>query len=267
MTDVGALFARPDSVPPEVTFANITEALGLPDGAHGDDVLRAVLQLRSTAHAAGGPIVIRLPYTRPPVTANEARNGAAHWSGQNKAKRNVAEAVVALVRQHQVPQLARVAVTLTWYAPDYGTRDCDGLYPMLKAVLDALTPPQDAIPKGAPTKAGTPRKTSKAAKLGAGIIPGDHASIVTSTTTAIVQGDPDPRIELTLQPLPAAPPRPARRRPTTPRRSRALSVSRLARHETADTDTLPTPRKAASGRTRRQYGPANAGRPTRQETR
>jgi hypothetical protein len=267
VTDVDALFARPDTVAAEITLANITEALGLPDDAHGDDVLRAVLQLRSTAHAAGGPIVIRLPYTRPPVTANEARNGAAHWSGQNKAKRNVAEAVVALVRQHQVPQLARVAVTLTWYAPDYGTRDCDGLYPMLKAVLDALTPPQDAIPKGAPTKAGTPRKTSKAAKLGAGIIPGDHASIVASTTTAIVQGDPDPRIELTLQPLLAAPPRPTRRRPTTPRRSPALNVSRPARRKTPALLALDDLCSPATGQVSPQNGATTRERPTRQETR
>jgi hypothetical protein len=161
------------------------------------------------------PIIIRLPFTRPPVTANEARGAAAHWTDQNTAKRTVAQAVLTLVRQARVPCLDRVAVTLTWYAPDYGTRDCDGLYPMLKAVLDALTPPQAAIPKGVLTKSGTPRQRPKAAKLGAGIIPDDHAGIVESTTTRIIQADPDPRIELTLHPLPALPPRPRRRRPAT----------------------------------------------------
>jgi hypothetical protein len=263
VTDVDALFARPDTVAAEITLANITEALGLPDDTHGDDLLRAV---RGLARHTEPVIVLRLPFTRPPVTANEARGSAAHWSAQNRAKREVAHAVAAVARQARVPRLDRVAITLTWYAPDYVERDCDGLGPMLKATIDALTPPQDAIPKGAPTKAGTPRKQPKAAKLGAGILNGDHASIVESTTTRIVQGDPDPRIELTLRPLPALPPRPPRRRATPRKPFRAQSVHRLPRHET-ETGTPRTRRTTRSGQASPQDGAATRERPARQETR
>lgn len=156
--------------------------------------------------------VIRLPYTAPPVTANEARNGKAHWRTQGKEKRSVEEATVAVVRAARVPHLDRVSVRLVWFAPDYIERDCDGLYPMLKAVIDALTPPRPAIPKGALTRAGTRRKTAQRAKIGAGIIDKDHAGIVVETATRIVQGSDDPRIELWLQPLEPLPPRPVKTR-------------------------------------------------------
>ena len=162
------------------------------------------------AHLDALPIVIRLPYTSPPVSANQARS-TAHWREQHRVKTAIAAAVVAAVRQAKTPTLQRVAVTLVWYAPDHKVRDCDGLYPMLKAVLDALTPPRPAIPPGARTLAGTPRKKPQAAKLGAGIIPDDRAEYVASTTTAIVQGADDPRLELHLQPLPALPARKPKR--------------------------------------------------------
>lgn len=175
-----------------------------------------------------GEYVLRLPFARPPVTANEARS-TAHWSKQHAAKVDVTEAVVRMIEADGVPPLDRVAVTLVWYSPDHGVRDCDGLYPMLKAVLDALTPPRPAIPKGAPTKAGTPRKKPQAAKLGAGIIPDDRAEIVASTTCRIVQADPDPRIELhllALDPLegwaPPTPPTP--RTPKVPKQREPRTV-------------------------------------------
>jgi hypothetical protein len=166
--------------------------------------------------AVPDPVKLRLPFVRPPVTANEARNGAAHWRIQGREKRAVEAAVVAVVRQARVPHLDRVRIRLVWFAPDYVERDCDGLYPMLKAVIDALTPPRPAIPRGAPTKAGPPRKTGMRAKLGAGIIAGDHAGIVVETATRIIQGSDDPRVELHLMPLPPLPPR----APTPRRRTR-----------------------------------------------
>lgn len=152
---------------------------------------------------------VRLPFTAPPLTANEVRQ--EHWSRQAAVKLEVAQAVVAVVKAAGIPQLDRVAVTLVWYAPDYGTRDCDGMYPMLKAVIDSLTPAKPAVPKGTLTKAGTPRKKAQAAKLGAGIIPDDRAQFVGRTSTEIVLDDPDPRIELLIEVLPPLPPR--RKRP------------------------------------------------------
>lgn len=165
---------------------------------------------------APAPIVLRLPFTSPPVDANEARNGRANYHAQNRDKRTVAEAVVAVVRQARVPHLDRVMVHLVWHAPDYHVRDADGLGPMLKAVQDALTPPKDAILKGTPTAKGTPRKFTQRAKLGAGIIADDRASIVPTSATTIELGSDDPRIELHLYPLPPLPPRP----PTPRRRTR-----------------------------------------------
>lgn len=166
---------------------------------------------------------VRLPFTAPPLTANDVRQ--VHWTKQAGVKIEVAEAVVAAVTAAGIPPLPRCAITLEWYAPDYGTRDCDGMYPMLKAVVDALTPPRAAVAKGTPTKAGTPRKKAQAAKVGVGIIPDDNANYVASTTTAIVLGQPDPRIELLIDPLPPLPPR-----PTRPRRARVperLSIEAL----------------------------------------
>lgn len=156
------------------------------------------------------PIRLRLPFVRPPITANEARH-AVHWGGQSTEKKRVAQAVMAVCRQARVPALERVAIEVTWFAPDFGVRDPDGLGPMGKAIIDALTPARPAIPKGAPTAAGTPRKVAQPAKIGAGIIPDDHAGYVESVTYRILLGQPDPRIELLLRPLPGMPPPSARK--------------------------------------------------------
>lgn len=171
-----------------------------------------------TAAELGVAYQVRLPFAAPPISANEARGAKAHWSAQRDAKRDVAQAVVACVRHARIPRLERCAVTLIWYAPDYGVRDADGMYLMLKAVLDALTPPQAPILAGTPTRAGTPRKKTRQAKLGAGIIRDDNAEVVPRTTTEILLGQSDPRIVLEIVPLPALPPRPARRKNAPTRR-------------------------------------------------
>lgn len=140
---------------------------------------------------------IRLPFSEPPVSANDAR-AAKHWGSQWEAKILVEQAVAMLVKAAKIPPLPRCAVELTWYVGDYRVRDDDGLYVLLKAARDALTPPRPAVPKGAPTQAGTPRKKAQRAKIGAGIIPDDNARYVESSRTAIVLGDSDPRIELVI---------------------------------------------------------------------
>lgn len=139
---------------------------------------------------------IRLPFTEPPVSANDARRG--HWRQQWAAKTEVEQAVAVLVRAAGVPLLPRCALELTWYVGDYRTRDDDGLYVLLKSARDALTPPRAAVPAGTLTGAGTPRKKAQRAKVGAGIIPDDSARYVESSRTAIVLGDLDPRIELVI---------------------------------------------------------------------
>lgn len=147
-----------------------------------------------------GAIVLVLPFTAPPVTANEARNGTKGWRQQAAAKREVAAAVMAALVERRVQPMARVRFTLTWYAPDRGTRDPDGLFPMLKACIDACTPPRDPIPLSEPTKAGRERKRAHPGKAGVGIIADDHAGHVASCTTAIVLADPHPRIEFRIDP-------------------------------------------------------------------
>lgn len=164
-----------------------------------------------------GPFRLRLPFVVPPITANDARR-AAHWGGQAKEKKTVAHAVMAVVRQARVPMLERVEVELVWHAPDFGTRDPDGLGLMAKACLDALTPPRPAIPAGAPTKAGGKRKKAQAAKIGAGIIPDDNARYVEAVTLRILLGQPDPHIALILRPLPGMPAPAPRGRSRTTRR-------------------------------------------------
>ncbi|MDN5930794.1 MAG: hypothetical protein L0I24_06990, partial [Pseudonocardia sp.] len=130
------------------------------------------------------------------MSTNDARRG--HWRSQWSAKIEVEQAVAVLVRAARVPKLDRCALDLTWYVRDYRVRDDDGLSVLLKSVRDALTPPRPAVPAGTPTQAGTPRKKAQRAKIGAGIIPDDSARYVASSTTAIVMGSDDPRIELTI---------------------------------------------------------------------
>jgi len=147
------------------------------------------------------PWILRLPFDRPPITANEARSASGHWGGEARAKKLVQSATVNVVRHARVPLLNIVRVTLTWHAPDRGTRDCGSLSPMMKAAVDALTPPRAALLAGTRTKSGGIRKTTREAKIGAGIIVRDDASIVVSETLAIVLADPDPRIMLRIDPV------------------------------------------------------------------
>jgi hypothetical protein len=158
----------------------------------------------------------RLPFTVPPMTANEARSGAGHWSKQSDAKKLVAEAVYTIVKASPpiVDGITRCAATLTWYAPDYGRRDCGALSVMMKACLDALAPGRPAY---VTTRNGK-RKTVPAT-LGLGIIPDDSANVVVSETLAIVQGSADPRIVLRIDVLPAEGPR--RIVPRAPRAARS----------------------------------------------
>lgn len=148
------------------------------------------------------PVLLRLPFTHPPLTMNEARSTVGHWSGEHDAKRTVQAAVANMLRSQRVPTIAgKIRVTLTWYVGDRRRVDPDSLGPMLKACLDGMTPYRPPILKGSRTRAGTARKKAQAAKLGAGIIPDDHAGIVESVTMRIVLSSRDPRIELLIEPL------------------------------------------------------------------
>jgi hypothetical protein len=195
---------------------------------------------------------IRLPFERPPMSANDQRR--SHWSGQRGAKADVQAAVVRAIEADGVPPLDRAAVTLVWFVPDQGVRDTDGMYPMLKAVLDALTPPRAAAPKGSPTVAGTPRKKPLHAKPGAGIIRDDRWQIVPSTTCRIELDPEDPRLELhilALEPLAGwVPPKPRAPKPPEfvirPRRAGKATEARTVRQLT-HADLAPCVQPADGG--------------------
>jgi hypothetical protein len=78
-----------------------------------------------------------LPYSRPPLTSNEARS-RHHWSTQRAAKVEVQRAVWALAKQARIPRLELCTVCLTWYPPDRRRRDGGSLWPMMKAAVDGL---------------------------------------------------------------------------------------------------------------------------------
>lgn len=124
-----------------------------------------------------GPLVLTLPFPRPPITANEARAGdTGHWSTQSKAKERVHDAVGdAVESQESLPVFDRCAVELTWHADDNGRRDPDGLAPFLKACLDGL-------------------------KL-SGVIEDDHAGIVDYVAMRIRLASPPARMVLRVLPV------------------------------------------------------------------
>lgn len=81
--------------------------------------------------------VLVLPLRKPLMTLNMQRR--AHWSEVAKAKSETAMLVGVAAKKAKLPPMAGlVCVRLVWYAPDARRRDCDGLAPMMKAILDCL---------------------------------------------------------------------------------------------------------------------------------
>ena len=71
------------------------------------------------------------------MTANQQRQ--AHWTKVRQAKADVEQLVWAVVKQSKIqPVDGLVSIRLVWFAPDARERDSDGLYPMMKAVVDGL---------------------------------------------------------------------------------------------------------------------------------
>lgn len=71
------------------------------------------------------------------MTANGQRR--SHWTTVAQAKKQVEELVwVASKNAKLKPIKGLVSVRLVWFAPDARQRDSDGLFPMMKAVLDGL---------------------------------------------------------------------------------------------------------------------------------
>lgn len=79
--------------------------------------------------------LIDLPYTAPPLTANQR----LHWAPKAELVKQIRGDVATLARSKRLPLgLDRIEVTLHWQAPDRRRRDSDNLYPTLKACIDGL---------------------------------------------------------------------------------------------------------------------------------
>lgn len=108
---------------------------------------------------------------RPPMTSNDQRR--ADYRTVARKKKEAAEPVAWLVRQQQIPQLDRVDVTVTWFAPDARRRDSDSLGPYCKAILDAL--------------------------VGSGVLRDDDSRYVRQTAMRVEIDRTRPRIEIELK--------------------------------------------------------------------
>lgn len=105
-----------------------------------------------------GRFVVRLPFPRPPVTANQR----SHWAVKANAVRGVRE-VVAHLASGLPTVLVPVTVGIDWHVPDRRHRDVDNIAPTLKPAIDGL---RDA-----------------------GVLPEDHSLIVTRTWQRITHSD------------------------------------------------------------------------------
>lgn len=103
--------------------------------------------------------VIRLPYTRPPLSLNDRM----HWAPKGKITREIRD-YVREACWYRVPTLERAHIELHWVPRDRRRRDTDNPYPTLKAAIDGI---RDAT-----------------------VIADDDSTRVTS---AVVIDDPDPK--------------------------------------------------------------------------
>lgn len=83
--------------------------------------------------------VIRLPWTTPPLNANQR----LHWAHKAKLTRQIRDTVTLLARD--VPFLDKIQVRLDWVVTDKRRRDEDNLFPTFKACIDGLVD-ADVVP-------------------------------------------------------------------------------------------------------------------------
>jgi len=83
--------------------------------------------------------LLRLPWTTPPLTANQR----LHWARKGQLTRTIRDTVATLARP--IPYLNKIRVRLDWYVTDNRRRDEDNLFPTFKACVDGLVD-ADIIP-------------------------------------------------------------------------------------------------------------------------
>jgi crossover junction endodeoxyribonuclease RusA len=77
---------------------------------------------------------LKLPYDRPPLTANQR----GHWGTHDNARKTLILAVQYLAMQQHMHTMTRCSVSLHWAPPDRRRRDADNLWPTQKVACDAL---------------------------------------------------------------------------------------------------------------------------------
>lgn len=77
---------------------------------------------------------LRLPYQRPPLSMNQ-RN---HWAVAHRAKTDLQEAVMWLLKAQKVPALDEATIWLEWTPGVVRRRDTDNPEPTRKACIDAI---------------------------------------------------------------------------------------------------------------------------------
>lgn len=129
---------------------------------------------------------VTLPYTTPPLSANDRHGGDINASGGTQAfyiverrkQQAVAKVVATAVRAARWPVIeGRVEALLVYYLRNNGWADSDNIAPTMKPALDALRPPTRSRP------------------YGLGLIPEDHSGVVRQTAQAVVQKAEDPTPE------------------------------------------------------------------------
>jgi crossover junction endodeoxyribonuclease RusA len=110
---------------------------------------------------------LRLPWTTPPLSANDRR----HW----RAQAATVAGVRGWVRDNHghLPRADHVVVTLTYYPRDRRRRDADNLVPTLKALCDGL--------------------------VDAHVVADDTPAYMTKHMPVIAEPDGDPRLVLTIE--------------------------------------------------------------------
>lgn len=126
--------------------------------------------------------ILRLPYTRPPLTANELGASRGAKMREARIRREIRAVVCTHAVQMYLPRdVAHLTVELHWRPVDNRRRDADNLWPTLKPIADALTP---TIP---------PRRRGKRilpAVVGYGMVPDDTPQWMDKPTPVIHQAVP-----------------------------------------------------------------------------
>lgn len=81
-----------------------------------------------------GNLRIDLPWTTPPLTANQR----LHWAKKATITREVRSTTAVLARHHKARRADRLIVTLHYQPKQHRTRDRHNLWPLVKACVDGI---------------------------------------------------------------------------------------------------------------------------------